>query len=849
MKRVILKIDGMHCPSCAKLIQVELQGLSGVKRCEVNYSEKKGIVVFDPSSVSYENIVKAIENLGYKATLEEAEDSTSDEEESSVKTRDAPNSLHVFLDISGMHCTSCALLIERELKRVQGVKEANVNFASERAQVIFDPHKTNLEKLIEVIRKTGYNASPSQREEAKPTDKYKDLYKTRRQFFISLVLSLPLLYFMLLDFYPNFPGGRIIHPYKGVLSLILATPIQFILGSRFYKGFLINLRLRIFGMDSLVAIGTSVAYFYSLIVYLNYVLSTGSFIYIHVKEIPHIYFETSAFLITFILLGKWLEGEAKKRTSQAIEKLLNLQAKTARVKRGEHFIDVSVDEIVVGDIILVRPGEVIPVDGEIISGYSSVDESLLTGESFPVEKGPGDTVIGGTINRTGSFEFIARRVGEDTTLSHIIHLVESAQGSRAHVQDFADRVANVFVPIVLLIAVITFIIWYFILGESLSFALMTMSSVIVIACPCALGLATPTALIVGIGRGAELGILIKGGEVLERAEKIDTIIFDKTGTLTTGKPEVTSIIALNGTEKEILSISASLESLSEHPLASAIMERIQKEKGSLLEVREFKAYPGKGIQGVINGKLYFLGNPGFISEVIQNNSESYKEDIKHLEDNGKTVVALSDSEKILGILAISDTLKDTSKKAIDKLTNMGFDVYILTGDTKRVALAIARNLGISEDHIFAGVLPEGKAEIVKKFQAQGRKVAFVGDGINDAPALAQADLGIAIGQGSDVALEAGDVVLVKNDPLDVFTVFELSKATLNKIRQNLFFALIYNLIGIPIAARVFADFGISFRPEFAGLAMALSSVSVVSNAILLKRFKPSNNINVDFRKL
>jgi len=592
-------------------------------------------------------------------------------------------------------------------------------------------------------------------------------------------------------------------------------------------------------MDSLVAIGTSVAYFYSLIVYVGYIISSRSFIYIHGKETPHIYFETSAFLITFILLGKWLEGEAKRRTSQAVEKLIGLQAKTARVKRTDHFIEVSPDEIMVGDIVLVRPGEVIPVDGEITNGYSSVDESLLTGESIPVEKGPGDTVIGGTINKTGSFEFIAKRVGKDTTLAHIIHLLESAQGSKASVQDFADRVANIFVPIVLLIALITFIVWYFILGESLSFALMTMTSVIVIACPCALGLATPTALMVGIGRGAELGILIKGGDALERAEKIDMIIFDKTGTLTTGKPEVTNVIAFNGTEKEVLSISASLESLSEHPLASAIMEQAQKGNGNLLEVREFKAYPGKGIQGIVNGKLYFLGNPSFISEITKFDLKTYKEDIRSLEDEGKTVVVLSDSEKVLGILAISDTLKDTSKKAIERLANMGFEVYILTGDTKRVALAIARDLGINEDHIFARVLPEGKVEIVKKFQAQGRKVAFVGDGINDAPALAQADLGIAMGQGSDVALEAGDIILGKSNPIDVSTAFELSKATLNKIKQNLFFALIYNLIGIPVAARVFAGLGILFKPEIAGLAMALSSVSVVSNAILLKRFKPS----------
>lgn len=840
MKRVILKIDGMHCPSCAKLIQVELQGLSGVKKSEVNYSAKKGIVDFDPSSVSYENIVEAIENLGYKATLEEEEeDGTSDEEKSSVKIRDAPNSSQIFLDISGMHCASCALLIERELKRTQGVKEANVNFASERAQVVFDPYKTDVEELIEVIRRAGYDAFPSQEEKTKSTDKYRDIYKIRRQFFISLALSLPLIYFMLLDFYPNFPGGEIIHPYMGVLSFILATPIQFILGSRFYKGFLVNLRLHIFGMDSLVAIGTSVAYFYSLIVYLNYVLSNRTFIYMHGKEMPHIYFETSAFLITFILLGKWLEGEAKRRTSQAVEKLIGLQAKTARVKRGDHFIDVSPDEIMVGDIILVRPGEIIPVDGEITNGYSSVDESLLTGESIPVEKGPGNTVIGGTINKTGSFEFIAKRVGKDTILAHIIHLLESAQGSRATVQDFADRVANIFVPTVLLIALITFLVWYFILGESLSFALMTMTSVIVIACPCALGLATPTALMVGIGRGAELGILIKGGDALERAEKINVIIFDKTGTLTTGKPEVTDVISFNETEGEILSISASLESLSEHPLASAIIERVQKENGNLLEVKEFKAYPGKGIQGIVNGELYFLGSPSFISEVTGIDLEPYKEDIKYLEDKGKTVVALSNSEKILGILAISDTLKNTSKKAIEKLNSMGFDVYILTGDTKRVAFAIARDLGIGEDHIFAGVLPEGKVEIVKRFQAQGRKVAFVGDGINDAPALAQADLGIAMGQGSDVALEAGDIVLGKSDPLDVPITFELSKATLNKIKQNLFFALIYNLTGIPVAARVFAGFGILFKPEIAGLAMALSSVSVVSNAILLRKFKPS----------
>ncbi|MCL5095704.1 MAG: heavy metal translocating P-type ATPase [Patescibacteria group bacterium] len=745
----------------------------------------------------------------------------------------------INLSISGMHCTSCAGIIERSLKKLDGVIEAHVNFTAEKASVVFNENLVSKEKLLEAISKAGYKAAvveegKGEEEGKKKEQEIKELFN---RFIISLILSAPMLYFMFFDFFKFLPGSAALLPYVGIISLILSTPVQFIIGSGFYKGMWSSLRMKTFNMDSLIAIGTSVAYFYSLVNYFGFVLQNKSLIGLEGMKIPELYFETAAFLITFVILGKWLEAKAKGRTSEAIKKLMGLQAKTARVVRNGQTLDIPLEQVVVGDIVIVRPGEKIPVDGEIIKGLSSVDESMVTGESLPVEKKEGDLVIGSTMNKTGSFEFKATRVGSETTLAQIIRLVEEAQGSRAPIQAFADRISAYFVPTVIMIAFLTFGIWFFVLGSTLSFALMAFTSVIVIACPCALGLATPTAIMVGTGKGAEQGILIKGGEPLEAAQKINAIIFDKTGTLTKGTPEVTDIINLNGlSESEILQIAASLEKQSEHPLAEAIYNHAQGRGLKLEEVSQFQALPGQGIRGKIKGNTYYFGNRKLVASLEKLTLTEFDREMSWLEEQGKTVMVLANEKQIFGMVAVADQVKETSKEAIAKLEEKGLDLYMITGDNQRTAKAIAQQVGI--ENVLAEVLPEDKAWEVKKLQELGKIVAMVGDGINDAPALAQADLGIAMGSGTDVAMETGGIVMVKNDLRDVVTAIDLSQATLGKIKQNMFFALFYNVLGIPIAARVFMGIGLVLKPELAGLAMALSSVSVVSNSLLLRRFKP-----------
>jgi Cu+-exporting ATPase len=646
-----------------------------------------------------------------------------------------------------------------------------------------------------------------------------------------------MIYFMLFDFFSWIPGRAVLLPFVGIISLILTTPVQFIIGRGFYKGAWAALRMKTFNMDSLIAIGTSVAYFYSLVNYAVYYLDTKSLIGIGGEKIPELYFETAAFLITFVILGKWLEAQAKGRTSDAIKKLMGLQAKTARVLRNGQTLDVSIDQVIQNDIIMVRPGEKVPVDGVIVKGSSAVDESMITGESIPVEKQVNDTVVGGTMNKIGSFEFKATRVGSETTLSRIIRLVEEAQGSKAPIQDFADKISAYFVPTVISIAIVTFLVWFFILGSTVSFALMAFTAVIVIACPCALGLATPTAIMVGTGKGAEYGMLIKGGEPLEGACKINIIVFDKTGTLTKGKPEVTDTISLKELdEDEVLSIAASLEKQSEHPLAEAIYQYADEEDIALNTIEEFKAIPGHGVQGNLNNDTYFFGNRKLIKDIVGLPVERIDRKMSRLEEQGKTVMILSNKKDILGLVGVADTVKETSKEAVEKLKKLGIDVYMITGDNERTAKAIALQVGIT--NVLAEVLPEDKAKNVKKLQDMGKKVAMVGDGINDAPALAQADLGIAMGSGTDVAMEAGGIVIIKNDLRDVANAIDLSKTTMNKIKQNMFFALFYNVMGIPVAARVFAGLGLVLKPELAGLAMALSSISVVTNSLLLRGYKP-----------
>lgn len=744
--------------------------------------------------------------------------------------------------IHGMHCASCASLVELSIKKIPGVKEAHVNYANEKAQVVAE-NDTNSETIIEAVKKAGYHAQELgdnvQQIEADSAHHHHHEEKNQFQKFIfSLILSLPMAYFMIFDFVPNFFGAKLLLPYVGIISLILTTPIQFIIGKNFYHGMWSALRMKTFNMDSLIAIGTSVAYFYSLFNFLRYAFITESIIGIEGAKIPELYFETAAFLITFVILGKLLEAKAKGKTSAAIKKLMGLQAKTARVVRGNKTIDIPIDEVKVGDVILVRPGEKIPVDGKITKGSSSVDESMLTGESLPVAKQAGDKVAGGTINKTGSFEFTATRVGSETTLAQIIKLVEEAQGSKAPIQDLADRISAWFVPAVIAIAIFTFVVWFFFLGATLSAALMAFTAVIVIACPCALGLATPTAIMVGTGKGAEHGILVKGGEPLEQACKITAIIFDKTGTITVGKPSVTDVISLEKLdEKQLLTIVGSLEKQSEHPLAEAIYQKTQSLKLDLKKVSDFEAIVGHGVTAKIDNQTYYFGNKKLIAEYLKHSTKEVDTQIQELENQGKTVMILANKKQIEGVITVADTVKPSSKAAIEKLQKMGLAVYMITGDNKRTAEAIAKQVGIT--NVLAEVLPKDKVNEVKKLQSQGYVVAMVGDGINDAPALAQAELGIAMGSGTDVAMETGGIVIIKNDLNDVVHAINLSKETIGKIKQNLFFALLYNVMGIPIAARVFVGLGLVLKPELAGLAMALSSVSVVANSLLLRLYKPN----------
>ena len=857
-KKLYIQIQGMTCPSCEKIITQVLQDLPGISNINVNKNENCATVEANLSLIDPSNIIKAIEEVGYTAQIFEDTNSAEIEINKKISSIACPlppstestknnlkngsakfNQQRVTLSLSGMHCASCAAFIERSLNKKNGVIRATVNFAAEKATVLFDNSVVSPTELIEEVKKAGYDAriiTPDDREKENQR-KQDEIIAQWRIFLTSLFLSLPMMYFMLLDFFKWLPGALFLPPYFGIISLILVIPVQFIIGFRFYRGMWSSLRMKTFNMDSLVAIGTTVAFGYSLFNYLNYIYETNSLFGLNGQKIPELYFETSAFLITFVLLGKYLEARAKGRTSEAIQKLLQLQAKTARVKRNGLITDLPVDEVVKGDIVVVRPGEKIPVDGEIISGYSSVDESMITGESIPVDKGPGDTVIGATINTLGSFEFIATRVGSETMLAQIVQLIEDAQGSKAPIQAFADRVAAWFVPLVLAIAVSTFLIWYFILDGSLTYSLMAMTSVIVIACPCALGLATPTAIMVGTGKGAEYGILIKGGEPLEAASSIDTVVFDKTGTITQGKPMVTDLVSFSALPSEkIIELAGSLEKLSEHPLAQSIFQHAQNQNITPQVVNQFEALPGRGIQGKINGKLYFIGNRRLISDQQISITESVEEKISQWETQGKTVMILADQNSVLGAVSVADVTKESSKKAIEQLKKRGLDLVMITGDNQKTAQTIAREVGISK--IIAEVLPEDKSQEIIKLQQTGKKVAMVGDGINDAPALAQADLGIAMGSGTDVTLETGDIILVKNDLNDVVTALELSEETMGKIKQNLFFSLFYNLIGIPIAARVFASFGLLLNPELAGLAMALSSISVVTNSLLLRTFRP-----------
>ncbi|WP_073556623.1 heavy metal translocating P-type ATPase [Fischerella major] len=742
------------------------------------------------------------------------------------------------LKLRGMSCASCAKTIEDTIRSVDGVNQCSVNFGAEQATVTYDKRKTNPKAICDAVDAVGYSAMPMQDEDLFTTDDIEQqtcqaenrslVRKVWVGGMISAILvigSLPMMTGLSIPLIPMW----LHNPW---LQLVLATPVLFWCGASFFINAWKALKRHVATMDTLVAIGISAAYLYSLFP----TFLPGFFTN---QGLPaDVYYEAAVVIITLILLGRLLENRAKGQTSEAIRKLVGLQAKTARVIRDGTEVDIPIAQVIEGDVILVRPGEKIPVDGEIIDGFSTIDEAMVTGESVPVKKHPGDEVIGATINKTGSFKFRATRVGKDTFLAQIVKLVQQAQGSKAPIQKLADQVTGWFVPAVIAIAIATFIIWYNIMGN-VTMALITTVGVLIIACPCALGLATPTSIMVGTGKGAENGILIKGAESLELAHKLKTVVLDKTGTITQGKPTVTDFVTVNGTannnELNLLRLAASVERNSEHPLAEAVVNYAQSQGVELTDAQEFEAIAGSGVQGYVSNQWVQIGTQRWMNELgIETNA--LQEHWDRLEYLGKTVIWIAVNNKIQGIMGIADAVKPSSVNAIRALQKMGLEVVMLTGDNRRTAEVIAREVGIKR--VLAEVRPDQKAETVEQIQSEGKIVAMVGDGINDAPALAQADVGIAIGTGTDVAIAASDITLISGDLQGIVTTIQLSRATICNIRQNLFFAFIYNVAGIPIAAGIlFPFFGWLLSPIIAGAAMAFSSVSVVTNALRLRNFR------------
>ncbi len=710
------------------------------------------------------------------------------------------------LTIGGMHCASCSVLISRSLQKTPGVKNANVNYASSKALVEFDDGEIDEKKLVDIVKSKGYTATIVAGLETEKKLRENEIKSLKSLLIFSAALAIPafLLGMVFMDF-----------PYRIYLLFILATPVQFIAGKNFYKGAWSALQNKSASMDTLIAVGTSAAYIYSVAAMLG--LANEQ------------YFETSAILITLVILGKYLEALAKGRTSEAIRKLMGLAPKTAIVVRAGKEIEIPIGEVVAGDVLVAKPGTKIAVDGIVIGGSSSVDESMVTGESMPIEKVKGSALIGGTINKHGVLRFKATKVGKDTVLAQIVKLVEEAQGSKADIQRFADSVSAVFVPVVIAIAIITFAVWYFALGQTFSFAMMVAVAVLVIACPCALGLATPTAIMVGTGLGAQKGILIKNAESLEMMHKVKAVVFDKTGTITEGKPKVTDFAAVGAMKESVcLEYAYAIENSSEHPLADSIVEYAKSKRAKLVKVAGFKAIPGFGVEAKIGKKLVYLGKP----DKAPGNRKTASI-VSRLQGEGKTAMVLRINGKEAAVVGVADTIRQTSVKAVAELKKLGIETWMITGDHEKTAEAIARAAGIH--NVFAEVLPQDKASYVKQLQNKGLKVVMVGDGINDAPALAQADIGIAMGSGTDVAMETGSVVLMRSDPADVPRAIRLGRATINKIRQNMFWALAYNVLGIPVAAGVlYYSNGILLSPILAGGAMAMSSVSVVLNALTLR---------------
>lgn len=832
IEKLSLPINGLHCASCVTTVEKEIKKLPGIKVAHVNYATETAHVEFKSGETSTEEIIGAIKKAGYQTG------------QTTLK-----------IGIRGMHCGSCVTKIEKELKQKSGVVSASVDLGNESAIVIYIPGLIDTKAIKNVIEKLGYQTfdtsgikaeeksvtplSKIEKAAAEPVDENQAArekeYKTLiRKFIFAAILALPVIFFS----YPTvwglseqFQMGSPVLRYIWIAMGILALPVMFWSGSQFYTGALAAFKNRSANMHTLIATGISAAWVYSMIAtYFPQIFP--------VTELADQFFDVIFVVVALVVLGMALEIRAKGKSSEAIKKLIGLQAKTARVLRNGNEIDLPVEEVVLDDIIIVRPGEKIPVDGILVDGSSSIDESMITGESIPVEKHAGDELIGATINKTGSFKFKATKVGKDTALAQIIQMVEQAQSSKAPIQKIVDKVSGYFVPAVIIAAILSFVIWYvFGPAPQLIYALIVFVTVLVIACPCALGLATPISLMVGVGKGAENGILIRSGEALETAQKLNTIVLDKTGTITEGKPSLTDVLTANGfSENDVLRLSASVEKSSEHPLAEAIVNGAKNKSLELFDAQNFNAVPGHGVEANVNGRKIFLGNLKMMEKFSIDLGDLEEKSIK-LADDGKTPMFIAIDDKAAGIIAVADTIKSDSKDAIALLKKMGLEVVMITGDNTRTANAIGRQVGI--DRVLAEVLPEDKAFNVQKLQNEGKIVAMVGDGINDAPALAQADIGLAIGTGTDVAIEASDITLIKGSLKGVVLAIQLSNATMKNIKENLFGAFFYNGLGLPIAAGLlFPFFGVLLSPIIAGAAMAFSSVTVVTNANRLRRFSP-----------
>lgn len=812
-----LKITGMTCAACSARVERVLSKMDGVNSVSVNLATEKMMIDYDDKKTNLPAIIHSVEKAGYGA----------------VNPQKKTNSLKV----TGMTCAACSARVEKMVGRIDGVESVNVNLATERMDVEINAQKTDISVVKQAIEKAGYGWAEITKESI-DEDKIANEKAIRLlwiKFVISAIFTIPLLYIAMgtMISWLNFPVPAILDPVQNPLNfalvqIALTIPVL-IAGNRFYVVGFKAIWLRGPNMDSLIAMGTTAAVVYSL--YSTYQIAIGNTSAVH-----GLYFETAGVIITLVLLGKSLEAVSKGKTSAAIKKLISLAPKTAIVIREGRELEIPIEQVALDDIILVKPGAKIPVDGIVVEGTTSVDEAMLTGESMPVDKKNGDQVYAATINKNGSISFKATKIGSDTAFAQIVKLVEDAQGSKAPIAKMADVVASYFVPIVFAIAVIACLAWL-ISGQSVVFSLTIFIAVLVIACPCALGLATPTAIMVGTGKGAEYGILIKGGEALEITHKIDTVVFDKTGTITEGRPELTDIIPYGDIDRQkLLQLTASAEKGSEHPLAEAIVREAEKQNLELLKLADFLAVPGFGIKAAVGGSRVFVGNVKLMNEQ-QISFEALKDDADRLASDGKIPMYVAVDQKLAGLIAVADVIKPESAKAVEKLTEMNIEVIMITGDSKRTADAVAKQAKIGR--VLSEVLPQDKSNEVKKLQNEGKKVAMVGDGINDAPALAQADIGIAIGSGTDVAIESADIVLMHGDLMGVPTAIQLSKSTIRNIKQNLFWAFGYNIAGIPIAAGALYLFGGPLlNPVFAAAAMSLSSVSVLSNALRLKRFKP-----------